>query len=701
MNTSRFRTGLLNKGTIVSEGGHKNTQLARALAVELLNLGYIITAESLSVMSKSEMVETLEAARDASGANLNFTPFYPNFPAGVKAMSDRDLLVDQLVHYISVAFDDVWGTGSWVPEVEDYERDDLPLVDSLRSAKRLHVVTGRDGAREMLREIALTPVAISEGDVRAMEELFLIAEPGLTDVRRVVEEGRNRENITHFLNLFRDDSRQTDVVLKVLTHTKDLDLVLRAMLVFYSEPSRYRDAYTRAVWNLSDRDAKAVLTRSVPNSVRRAFIAAIGRLSKGYHADGFLTRNALWRAVSFKIHAYEKELAPNQRRALDIIHGNVEHRTVNSVIEDAMASGDVSTAVDTMARFATGQLYRRVVALARIASSMKDADMIANAIDSTRAPAMTTLISSYNGVLASNEDSTRVVRVPGRANQIVEQKGVDSRFTTRILSAIERKIRGALSSLDVTSSVGVDSDAPVPLVRRDLSTSDRQLDRGQEFDAVGSGDTIRLFIQWFNGYRRVDLDLGGVVLDKNFAHVDTVTWNSYHSARGWATYSGDVTDASGRDGAAEFIDVDIERLKKVHKDAEWVVMSVLSYTGQRFSDVNHFAGAMWRSEPSSGEIFEPRSVASAFVSSQDSTNIMPIAVNVSDGRVIWLDTSTGSSYGGYSIAGDSSTYAAVRDEIGRPRLTNRRVLEWVADENDAKIDRSSFDRGLIDRVLGL
>ena len=76
----------------------------------------------------------------------------------------------------------------------------------------------------------------------------------------------------------------------------------------------------------------------VPRPVRRAVIEKLGKVSDGYKADSIVGRQMLWRKVMTAVHPYDFNLTDSEKRIADIIHSNIEYKTLNSMIEDAMAA---------------------------------------------------------------------------------------------------------------------------------------------------------------------------------------------------------------------------------------------------------------------------------------------------------------------------------------------------------------------------
>src|SRR5699024_10642558 len=125
-------------------------------------------------------------------------------------------------------------------------------------------------------------------------------------------------------------------------------------------------------------------------------------------------RQTLWRRVMRMVHPFSMREARDGsvRRALDIIHSNIEYRTLNSLVEQGMADGDVKTVVSLLAEHQPGNLLRRLVAILRLVKKQDQASLLAEAVEEVGSnSAITTLISSYNGVLSANDEHARLSRV--------------------------------------------------------------------------------------------------------------------------------------------------------------------------------------------------------------------------------------------------------------------------------------------------
>ena len=171
----------------------------------------------------------------------------------------------------------------------------------------------------------------------------------------------------------------------------------------------------------------------------------------------------------------------------------------------------------------------------------------------------------------------------------------------------------------------------VPFSQRSAAKSLRTLVRGSRLPLPDSR-VIRFFLWWKNGTSRTDIDLSAALYDDGFKYVDVV---SYYNLKNFGGHhSGDIVDAP--QGAAEFIDLDIERT--IAAGVRYVVMSLNSFTQQPYCDLPEcFAGWMARTHANSGEIFEPRTVQDKADIVANTRICLPAVLDLVERQVIWAD----------------------------------------------------------------
>lgn len=695
--TSEFRLSALRRGLLVtSDRGGVSDAVAFAGAIEFANLGFIVSPEKLTSVSEKTITDALAQARKIVGADRDMTPIYPGFPAQVQELSTMTLLMEQILHY--------WSAGTLLPNYPDVVRDGLPIKDALRNARELRVVNAWAAAKEITTELVTKPVALSVDDKTLLAAAVQVEPPTVEFIVDTVKASRNGENIQSFVSAVhknvplphrRDRALSTtELALAVIPVVPNADVLLRVVLSLYASTApvvkgkaivpnetfhsavetKRIENYTLAVNTLANRHARAVFMLNIPRAVRRAVVEKLGKVSHDYKADAVVGRRSLWRKVMTAVHAYDFKLTDDEKRIADVIHSNIEYKTLNSLIEDAMQSRDVVGAVELMAEHQPGNLLRRLVALLRLVDNSKDAKFLGDAVRQFGAQSkLATLISSYNGVISANNEAARVTRVAGMKNTMISRENivkVKDEHIAILCEALKDAMQDHLAKKSAPiGPVPVQSSMGVPLVRRDAATTDRSMERGCEFAVAGEGDTLRIFSHWNNNQRDSGyMDIGLVILDSKFKHLAVLTWNSWSQHRDLGTYSGDKCVYPG-DSAAEYFDLSLAKVRAKYPDAIYAAMTIQSYSGWAMSKVDIIAGAMLRSEPNSGEVFDARSVSTAFKPTTDSLQSVPLAVNLRTGKMVWIDSSNGSTRLHMSSTNDNSIGPIVYDELERPRFT--------------------------------
>lgn len=698
--TTEYRRAALRHGVVIrSRARNTADNLAYAAVLEMANYGYRVDPADITGMSEKALTDMVNDARAVKGADRDMTPIYPGFPKQVQDLPTLTLLIEQILHY--------WTDGEFLPAHPTVIREGLPLEDVVANVQAVQVLEAGPAARHFIHTLTSRGVAISEAEVSLLRGSVTATLPDTNTIAHTLKASRNGENVTHLLDALRSAHVYTgnELVENFATDMSNVDQLLRLVLSAAGEASAEKniDAALRAITALSDKDAYAVNMNTLSRAARRTLMTALGNLTKGFYADRLVLRNRLWRRVMRSVHPYSQiKLTPDARRAADIIHGNIEYRTLDSSVEAAIAEGDTSTAVALLEENRPSALLSRCTELLRVAGTRSAAKELAAAVQTsgTRA-SVATLIRAYNGVIGANFDGVRVVREAGRNNRMldVERERISAAHINVVAESILVALDGHLSKVSApTSAVGVISDMAVPLVRRDLSNTDRVMDRGTRLTPVGEGKVLRVFSHWTNthtisGY----LDIGVAVLDADFNHLTTSTWNTWSDNREWSTYSGDKLVHPGG-SAVEFFDVKLDALRSEYPTAKWAVMTVQSWSGIPLSKVDMIAGTMLRRDANKGDNFDARTVTSAFSPTTDAYQALPLAVDLETGEMLWLDASSGSTATGVSAAEDSAIGPVVRDELSRPRMTMGELAQRWANVHGAKTVAEPVDR---DAVLAL
>lgn len=692
--TSAVITDALRAGIILaSDEELTETETSRRLRVaasaELLSCGYLATPGELAKVAPDTVAQTVRAAQALVGADRHWAPLFPDFPNVSNASSSAHASA-----ITQVASQYVAGT----PVDVTLTRPSMGTV--LESATRLTLRRKSVYLADRMATLLATPVGLSQDDADVMA--LLAADEASQDpnaaLARLAEISHGENQATYARALV--DSG-VDVFPSLAAAAKNPDALLRAFLSAYSEPSapEHTVAWHFARLNAVDSTAYAVKITRVPRQSRRLLTAVLGDITSGYRADSLVTSRGLWRRVIRACHSYE--FSPNDatRRALDIITENIEHRTLNSSVEQALSDKDVDTVRVLLAQNRPGQLLRRAVTLAQMADDDAFVRLCEAVGDASALVPLTTSLSAYDGVQAAVTARPRLTRsVHGGAH-------LDATLTTplascradRLAEAIQAGVTARLAKTTdaPTAPVPVGGDQPLSLIRRDAGSTSANLTRGGAYTPAGQGETLRFLCHWYG--EGVDLDLGATVMTKDFATLSVATWNSYDQ-NSLMTYSGDMTSAPLPDGASEFIDVDLSRVASELPNARYLVCSVYSYSGEPMNQVDHIVSASLTDHDTA--LFEPTQATTSGTSVSSGTALIPMVYDLTIGKFIWLDLDPGWSRSGGSVAHDPMLATLLAAEMNRPRLGSGEVAAWYAAAHGAAVDQTTCpDDALVDRIL--
>jgi len=140
-----------------------------------------------------------------------------------------------------------------------------------------------------------------------------------------------------------------------------------------------------------------------------------------------------------------------------------------------------------------------------------------------------------------------------------------------------------------------------------------------------------MFLYWKENERRIDVDLSATAYDNDWKYKTHLDWTSLQSLG--CKHSGDIQSAPN--GASEFIDLNLKSLRKA--GIRYIVMNVFSFSGQKYSTFQSFAGFMEREDANKGEIFEAKTVKNKFDLTSESTVCLPMFFDIEEGKAFVYD----------------------------------------------------------------
>ncbi len=605
-------------------GGASEAQVATALH-NLASLGYTASPallDRLRTLDEVELVRFLEMTtsllRELLGADVAYTPMYPNFPAQVMEMDEGLLYLNALMHYLG----DVLGERI-MPDVERSPRP--PLADSF-SLQVIGLSTW-DELTDLGRKLIGARSSISEAD---------------------------RADVRWFIEAFADDPAA--ILPAELPHKENLCFVTACLMAHspaagIALAAHYKTAtdVLRLATALSEGDislAKNTRFRSFSRPERRLLLSLLDRLRAPL--EDMFRHKGRWIRLGERLHPseYRRQFA-KAAAAFDAVRAGDSARSFAGKVELCLVEGDVPGAV-ALLQHRPGELARRLDHLLRLTTAPA---VVVDAFDAVAEQVATRVLlqvlTHFNHrpepqdlrVIFPKGSTAKVITLPG------ERPAIDPVACAHIVDTCRAALVSRFSELEGLGRVYVDEALRhhlVPFSQRSASKSLRTLVRGSSMP-LPEGDTVRFFLWWKEGMTskgvltgRVDVDLSGVFYDSDWGYQEHISYTNLRSERLSAVHSGDITSAPN--GASEFIDISVA--KAVKAKVRYVVMNVLSYSQQPFCELPEcFAGWMMRQKPSSGEIFEPATVVDRIDLSAETKLCIPAILDLVERRLIWADLS--------------------------------------------------------------
>jgi hypothetical protein len=353
--------------------------------------------------------------------------------------------------------------------------------------------------------------------------------------------------------------------------------------------------------------------------------------------DDMLRWKPRWIRLGERLHPgeYAKRF-PETAAAFDVLRNKRPHRTFHGWIEEGLERGD-ALGVLAMLHDRPGEAARRLDHLLRLGDAPEMVvDRFAARADDVSTAVLLQMLAHFRR--RDEPETLRAFFPKGNVGKLFARPGplplLAEGIAARVVGACESALVDRFAKLAPLGRCYVDPrlrSYMVPLAHRSTSRSSRTLTRGSRLPLPDAG-TLRFFLWWRNGKGRVDVDLSAAMLDAEYRLLETV---SYYNLRARGSFhSGDVVDAP--QGASEFIDVDVERCREA--GVRYVAMSLNSYSGQPYCELPEcFAGWMSRSEPGSGEVYDPRTVVDRVDLASDTTISIPAIFDLATREVVWTD----------------------------------------------------------------
>jgi len=579
---------------------------------EVEQLGFVLTdrlMERLGSLSTGELTVFLKGLlkdlRVLVGAHRTFSPLYPGFPQQVVRLSEAELYLNAVQHYITLRRQ---------PDIDV----DRPALLNGKAPRPLDLGSLEDFER-ICTQLAGAKTSLAPQD---KADLVWFVRQYRTDIFRLLP-----KKIP-----FKENLAILGAELLTSVHGE-------ATAVWLQERMRTPTDVLRLAVALSGGDvslAKPCKFKAMPRATRRFLLGLVEQHSDP--TEDMRRWAERWKRLGEVLHPGEYAGSfPRAATGFQVIRDGLDYASFNGTVEAALAAGQVDEAIAVL-KVRPGELTRRLDHLARRPEHPALlAVQLAEVVDKVSTPV---LLQALTHFVRRSQVSLRAFFPKGDVAKVFAIKdkrlAIADDVRQELIEVIEAALLRRFSKLPALGRCFVDpvlSNYLVPFSQRSAAKALRTLVRGSRI-AVGDSRFYRLFVWWMNGKGRADVDLAAVLFDADFKYVDALT---YYNLRNYGGYhSGDVVDAPR--GAAEFIDLDLQRLRELK--VRYVVTALYSFTRQPYCDLPEcFAGWMAREDLNSGEPFEARTVVDRIDVGSDSETCLPMAFDLEDRSMIWMDVS--------------------------------------------------------------
>ncbi len=606
-----------HKKIFVAQGlANTDGVLVATILKNIENLGFTFTAElieRLKTLDEKQLegfyLEIIAELKEMVGDHVQHKPMYPNFPKQVMKMSEAELYINAIIHYI---------TGG-LPQYDKIER--FPLIDN--PYLRILDLGTKEEFEQVFTNLVGAKSSISITEKEDLEWFF--AEYGDQTQRLLPTEIVHKENMALACALaFKYTEYGPAFAEKHLDTATDI-------LRFYTALSE---------WDVSL--ATNTKFKSIPRSQRKFILKLLER--KGNIAEDMNRYPEKWKRAGEYLHPREfSEKFLKVAEAFDVVRNNKIINSFYHKVELALEN-DIPTAIELLKQ-RPGELVRKLDVLLRRATEPQQVIEAAfEVIDSVSTPVLIQAHAHFKyrdeiGDLRTFFPKGDVGRAYAVENELVD---IAPKVLDKVISVIETALIKRFAELERLGKVYIDpqlTNYPTPLQERSASKSLITLPRGSVLE-LDKGSTIRFFLYWSEGEidgketGRVDIDLSAVMYDSDWNYIEHISYTNLKSDKYKAAHSGDITSAPN--GASEFIDLDIASILKF--GGRYVVASVNSFTNHPYCNLPMcFAGWMLRSKPNSGEIYEPKTVKNKFDLAADTRICLPVIIDLLDRKVHWID----------------------------------------------------------------
>ena len=642
----RRKNLIILPATTPSKGvGHNSSSIIGSILRNIEPYGFTFSPSVINEL-KEYSPETLidwftqvvePVMKKITGANHKWSCMYPNFPQQVMDVSEAELYINALVHYLTF--------GEVLPDYEAKTR--LHLICNPNATKVIDIGC-YEAAILIFKNIVSSNVSVSVQDINDCKVIFNRF-PGICTVYLETDSTviPNKENLAKITSMVWDtvgyEKCSMKKYFKTATDVLRLYVALSGGDVSLSSPTRFINLnrkFRRNIMNLLESRGK-------------------------YLTEDMFRYREQWLRVGEKIHpfSYKYDKYKNVHTAFDFIRNlkkpsffaNEVNKMIDELKMNNRAMPSVINNLVAILKTRPGEFARRLDLVLRCCYNEPiDTSVVLNGFESVATEvSLPILFQLCKHFMNRNSMDDRVFFPKGNVAKavVVSNNLPHLRNDTceRVHAICNRAIKNKLKEKEPLGKVYIDEEFDkfiMPFSLRNANPASKIVTRGSRLKVSDDTNIIRLFVWWTNidnsddespsPRYRVDLDLSCGFYDENWHLVKRISYRNLRDSQINCCHSGDITNGGPRNGngVAEFIDIDLNSIKS----AKYVAFTVNSFTGQKFSELpNCCFGWMQRNGFNDGEIFEPATVDMKIDIKSASKVSIPAIFDCETREIIWTD----------------------------------------------------------------
>ncbi len=584
---------------------------------------------NIRIVSGDKTKLTQDAIKTAQEYLPDFVPpsFYVYFPESVRKLNEKELFFDQLLHYAKTYGSGDFSTPGHSIFEEEYER--APFNEKIQPRK-FRLVPESEGVKIMLADaeaMLKQTRPLSDSDFDILKEA--ISQYGLN-----AEKVASKNTAIRLMLAF----RMTRYI-GMLNLSDILKVVEELQYVWYPGP------YVQA----KNKKKNPLTNLHLRNQDRKWIIAMLDRkFEQGgptLNVTECFEKKALWAGLLHHLHYKPKN--SSARAFVNAMRGNKNYSTY-SAMEEALKKNGAITALEVLRHGkGSGSVLRSINYLLSRCKNGVEIDRILSEIDTaTNQVILLQLLYAYDLMLRNGAIKPRVFRFTDHnlisthtetKDEWMARKSYLSRSLAecaldKVTARLKQLWQGRFGKVYIDPKM---KQVAWPLSENATNVGIGVLPKGSKFP-VDMNKTLRAFTYW---EKVDDIDLSCVGMTEDGRCVE-FSWRTMAEQQSEAiTFSGDET--SGYTGGSEYFDIDIPKFREQWPDVRYVIFSDNVYSAVPFSGVICRGGYMLRSEPNSGEVFEPKTVESSFTINSATTFVHMFGLDMKEGTFVWLNVASG------------------------------------------------------------